>query len=47
MENILSSLDSKIQYLSHEFMTDQVVFREKTRFVTAIWGHHIKKENCI
>lgn len=36
MENILSSLDSQIQYLTHEFMADQVVFRAKTRFVTAI-----------
>ncbi|OLR27692.1 transposase family protein [Bacillus cereus] len=36
MESILSLLDSQIQYLSHEFMADQVVFRAKTCFVTAI-----------
>ncbi|PGM96344.1 transposase family protein [Bacillus cereus] len=36
MESLLSLLDPQIQYLSHEFMTNQVVFRAKTWFVTAI-----------
>lgn len=36
MGSIPSSLDSQIQYLSHEFMANQVVFRMKTRFITAI-----------
>lgn len=44
MENILSALDSEIQYLSHEFMTDQVVFRRETHFVTTIWGPISKKK---
>ncbi|HDR6319096.1 TPA: transposase family protein [Bacillus thuringiensis] len=47
MESILSSLDSQIQYLSHEFMADQVVFRAKTRFVTAICPYCGVKTNKI
>ncbi|PEZ37707.1 hypothetical protein CN345_10415 [Bacillus thuringiensis] len=35
MKNILSSLDSDIQYVSHELRGDQIVFQAKTKCVKA------------
>ncbi|AUB65905.1 hypothetical protein CSW12_23975 [Bacillus cereus] len=36
MENILSVLDSNIQYVKHEFIDDQIVFQAKTKYIKAI-----------
>ncbi|OLR26108.1 hypothetical protein BLD50_08755 [Bacillus cereus] len=36
MKRTLSVLDDNIQYVSHEFIDNQIIFRAKTKYIKAI-----------